>query len=138
MKTITSIFIANTYGKGCPSNASPTRIGVGLSKNQAIKNCEPWANQAPWFRRHAREVLAVDGTDQGEEEVWLLFGNGDLLTDYRNKPDNEGNSNYVVAEAIPGCAALLKNRQWSEAIALAVSAGKITAPPRSQEAKSCC
>ena len=128
ISVITTIFIADSYRKDCPSNSSGRRVGAGLTKSQAVKDCEPWVNQAPYFRETAREVLAVDGTSQGQEEVWLLFGNGDLLTDYKNRRDSEGNSNYTEQEAIPGCAALLKKRQWSEAIALAVKAGKITAP----------
>lgn len=81
-----TIYVADVYGHGCPSNAAGRRIGVGFTAKRAIESCEPWANQGPWFRRRARRVLVVDGfslAPRDEHAVWCL------LTDdgFRRDPD---------------------------------------------------
>ena len=62
--TITTVFVADSYGKGCPSNASGRQVGVGMTREKAIQNCEPWANQSPWFRSTAKKVIMVEFMDE--------------------------------------------------------------------------
>lgn len=78
-----ALYVADTYGRGCPSNRAGRRFGVGLTSLQAINACEPWANQAPWFRRRARKLTITNGerlTDATRDYVWHVLGyawNGD-------------------------------------------------------------
>ena len=73
--TIT-IYVADIYGSGCPSNQAPKQIGVGRTPGAAIAAAEPWANQAPWFRERARRVLVSDGaplSPRDEHAVWSVL-----------------------------------------------------------------
>jgi hypothetical protein len=119
MQKITTIYLANTYGKGCPSNTSGRQSGIGLTKKEAITNCRPWANQAPFFRPVAKEVLLVDGSDQNAELVYALLPES-ALYDYKNERDSEG----IITETklVAKCPALIKSldcKNWSEALRLA-------------------
>lgn len=71
-----TVYVADVYGRGCPTNAAGRRIGVGFPAKQAVASCEPWSNQGPWFRRRARRVLVVDGfslAPRDERAVWSLL-----------------------------------------------------------------
>jgi len=108
--TTTTIYIADLYRKGCPSNAQGTRSGIGCTAKTAIAACRPWTNQAFYFRSRARKVLAVDGTNQGADEVNELISE-DARSFYR---------------PVPGLDTALAQRQWSVAIRLAVLNGLIS------------
>lgn len=55
------VWIADFYANDCPSNRAGRRAGVGSTRLGAIAACEPWANQAAWFRPKARSVSISDG-----------------------------------------------------------------------------
>ncbi len=111
MDTCITLYVADQYGPGCPSNGSGHRVGYGLTAKQAVAACEPWGNQAAFFRRRARAVLLSDGRWLGEDDVWALLG---LPT---------GHEVGAHAEAI----AAAERMEWTTAIAKAVEAGLIAA-----------
>ena len=102
------IRIANQYRSGCPSNAAGRIVGYGVTSTGAIDACRPHANQASWFVRRSKEIILIDGTDQGEREAWGALG----WLDVAAMTDTE--EQILVA---------LKQKKWSEAIVLAIEIG---------------
>lgn len=71
MNAIT-IWVADNYAAGCPRNGAGRCIGLGATREGAIKACEPWANQAPWFRNKARQVTVTDEFDETDRDYEML------------------------------------------------------------------
>ncbi len=69
----TTIFIADIYRKGCPSNTVGRCAGIGFTPKQAVTHCRPWNNQAPYLTTRTRSICLVDGQGSGEE-VWSVLG----------------------------------------------------------------
>jgi hypothetical protein len=106
------LYVADRYRSGCPSNSFGRRVGYGLTPAQAVSNCEPYANQAPWAPRRAREVLLVDGARQGEEEAWGLLG----------MPTGAETGEHLLA------IRAAERQEWTICLRHAVAAGLIVAP----------
>ena len=75
-ETVT-LYVADTYLPGCPSNGAGRRVGYGLTPEDAIAHCEPWANQAPFFVATARAVevqdlRSLDGEEHAEHALDYL------------------------------------------------------------------
>lgn len=65
-------------GKGAPTNAAGSRRGYGLTPDQAHRDAQHWANQAPWAR--TRKIIVSDVnkpssmTSRDEQIAWHVCG----------------------------------------------------------------
>jgi hypothetical protein len=98
-------------GKGAPSNAAGSRVGYGLTKEQAHENAGHWANQAAWAKTRKVAVSDVSKpggmTSRDEKIAWEVCG----------IPDE-----YVPATKVQKeCADLIGKGRYATAILKALS-----------------
>ena len=105
-KTIT-IYVADKYLRGCPGNAAGRPVGYGLTPEQAIMNCEPYANQVPWAPRTARAVVLTDGSNDVDDIAFGLLG----------EPTGLESPDFIAAYRAA------ERRQWTIFVARAIEAG---------------
>lgn len=102
MAEIFTLWVADQYAKGCPSNASGRKVGYGSTRKGAIAACSPWANQGPWFQDKARRVVIMDqsGPALVSEEVEHTATDALGWVDCHPASGQRGTPEWAIADAL--------------------------------------